>query len=146
MANSGYSVSASRLYSQAVLTWLVIQIASSMVNSVWAEWSISVKNVAASIFISTLMAVVQVRLTASLLWKMKPKHRITSIVAGAGLGFVIPILLYLLIGPLSWIADFGAFILWMLLRCSFSILVVGLIGGAGLGYVRSKVSVALDHG
>jgi hypothetical protein len=126
-------------YSRSVLTWLIVQIVSSAVNSVWVESSISARNAIASIFISAAVSVVQVLLTSSLLWKIKPKHRFTGIAAGAGFAFFIPIGLYLLIGPLSWIADVFTFILWMLLRCSFSILIVGTVGGAWLGYMRTKL-------
>lgn len=129
-------------YSRSVVTWLIIQIASSAVNSVWVESSISTKNVIASIFISAATSVAQVLLTSSLLWKIRLKHRATNMAAGAGLAFVIPVGIYFLIGPLSWVADVFAFILWMLLRCSFSILIVGMIGGAWLGSVRAKLLIA----
>lgn len=128
------------MYSRAVFIWLILQILSSAVNSIWVEFTISPKNVIASIFISALVSAIQVLLTASLLWRMKPKHRATSVIAGAGIGFAIPMALYLLIGPLSWISDFFAFISWMLLRCSFSLLIVGMIGGACLGYARSRIA------
>lgn len=128
------------MYSRAVFIWLILQILSSAVNSIWVEFAISPKNVIASIFISALVSVAQVLLTASLLWKFRLKHGATNIAAGAGLAFFIPVGIYFLIGPLSWVADVFAFILWMLLRCSFSILIVGMIGGACLGFVRSRIA------
>ena len=135
-----------KAFLRAVGIWLLIEVVSDAINALVVQSERKTEGLAFLLWIGAGgLTLIQVLSASALIWCLKLRSRILSVLVGAAAGFLMPIVLFLLMAlivslfnlePGGVRAYFEA-LAWVEVFCIVSLLGAGLLGGAWVGLVRS---------
>lgn len=136
-----------KAFLRAVGIWLLIEVVSDAINALVVQSERKTEGLAFLLWIGAGgLTLIQVLSASALIWCLKLRSRILSVLVGAAAGFLMPIVLFLLMAlivslfslePGGGVRAYFEALAWVEVFCIVSLLGAGLLGGAWVGLVRS---------